>query len=267
MAPKNEVYWFIFQRNVLLLEKNQSSYPFITEQTAEHFKNDIYQQHYLGEYQNTAIFCAEINPDSQIPNDIDVFPFRKSLDKIGVEWFSIAVRAYSILHWNNTYRYCGKCGRETLLKKGAFERYCSYCLLTFYPRISPSIIVLIQKNNQILMARSHHFAKGSYALIAGFVEVGESLEEAVHREVKEEVGITIKNLRYFNSQPWPFPDSLMIGFFADYDSGDLVINHDEIEEAGWYDIDHLPGRPSSSISIANQMIEYFLKQQMMNKKG
>jgi NAD+ diphosphatase len=111
------------------------------------------------------------------------------------------------------------------------------------------------------MARSPHFIPGAYGLIAGFIEVGESIEEAVHREVKEEVSINIKNLRYFGSQPWPFPDSLMIGFIADYASGEINIDHEEIEAAGWYKFDNLPGRPSTRISIASQLIEHFVAEQ------
>jgi NAD+ diphosphatase len=122
---------------------------------------------------------------------------------------------------------------------------------------------LIHRDDQILMARSPHFPPGVYGLIAGFVEAGESVEEAVHREVKEEVGLAIKNLRYFGSQAWPFPDSLMIGFFAEYESGDLLIDHSEIEEAGWYHYDQLPGHPSVTISIAYKLIKAFIAE----KKG
>ncbi|EKD73866.1 MAG: phosphohydrolase (MutT/NUDIX family protein) [uncultured bacterium] len=111
------------------------------------------------------------------------------------------------------------------------------------------------------MARSYHFAPGTYGLIAGFVEIGESVEEAVHREVIEETGITIKNIQYFGSQPWPFPDSLMLAFTAQYASGTLTVNTTELEEANWYRFDHLPGRPGAHLSIANQLIDHFIKSQ------
>src|SRR5690606_2224103 len=121
-----------------------------------------------------------------------------------------------------------------------FERTCPTCHLAAYPRISPSIIVRIHKGDQILMARSPHFAPGIYGLIAGFVESGETLEETIHREVMEEVGIKVKNIRYFDSQPWPFPDSLMIGFTAEHASGDIQVDHHEIEHADWYGKDNIP---------------------------
>lgn len=169
------------------------------------------------------------------------------------------LKAFAIIKWDRHYQFCGKCAKETSLITAGFERRCDVCALSYYPRISPAIIVLIHRENEILMARSPHFAPGIYALIAGFVEPGETLEAAVHREVFEEVGIRIKDLSYYGSQPWPFPDSLMIGFTAAYDSGEISIHPDEIEEAGWYRLDNLPGLPSFSMSIAFEMIHQFIR--------
>ena len=129
-----------------------------------------------------------------------------------------------------------------------------------FPRLSPAVIVLVQRGNQLLMARSRHFAPGVYSVLAGFVEPGETLEEAVEREVFEETGIRVKDIRYFGSQPWPFPHSLMIGFTARYAGGEIKINDEEIEDAGWYTADRLPGQPGK-ISIARQLIEWFVAKQ------
>ena len=118
-----------------------------------------------------------------------------------------------------------------------------------------------KKGHEILLARQASFAKGVYSVIAGFVEAGESLEEAVHREIKEEVGITVKNIHYFGSQPWPFPNSLMMAFIADYHAGDIELVDGELEEAGWFDAQHLPGLPASTISISRQLINHFLHEQ------
>ena len=121
------------------------------------------------------------------------------------------------------------------------------------------MIVLIHQDDHLLMARSAHFPPGVYGLIAGFVEAGESIEEAVHREVKEEVGLTIKSLVYCGSQPWPFPDSLMMAFTADYEAGEITMDQVEIEDAGWYKYDKLPGLPSMALSIAMKLIDDFVR--------
>jgi NAD+ diphosphatase len=134
-----------------------------------------------------------------------------------------------------------------------------------FPRLSPAAIVLVKRGDRILLAHSPGFPLGLYSVLAGFVEPGESIEEAVVREVKEEVGIEVTNVRYFGSQPWPFPNSLMIGFTADYKGGDLAPEPGEIEEAGWYTADDLPHLPPK-ISIARAMIDDFVKQQGLDQE-
>ncbi len=169
------------------------------------------------------------------------------------------VKSFALIKWDRHYQFCGKCGEKTHLIEHLSERRCERCNTYYYPRISPAIIVLISRGDEILMARSHHFPSGVYALLAGFVEPGETLEAAVHREVFEEVGIHIKNLSYCGSQPWPFPDSLMIGFTAEYDSGELLVDFKELEDAGWYKYNQLPGLPSFRTSIGFKMIDEFIR--------
>ena len=135
---------------------------------------------------------------------------------------------------------------------------CSECSRLEFPRISPAIIVLIEKGDALLLARSARFAGQFFSVLAGFVEPGESLEAAVYREVMEEIGISVKNIRYFGSQPWPFPDSLMIGFTAQYESGEIRIDGEEIVEAGWYQAGNLPKIPGK-LSIARQLIDWFIE--------
>ena len=182
---------------------------------------------------------------------------REVLQVINPQEFSMFARGLSLIQWDKYHRFCGQCAKETILTNQAFERQCEDCQINYYPRISPAIIVLIHRDDEILMARSAHFPPGVYALIAGFVEAGETLEEAIHREVLEEVGINIKNLSYYGSQPWPFPDSLMIGFIAEYESGEVLIDKNELEDAGWYRYNQLPGLPSFPMSIAFKMIHQF----------
>ena len=250
--------WLIFQKD-LLVTLRHTSIKLPDSDVMPALKVHFMREHVLGHFNGEDIFCAELSADAPLDDTFELIPLRKALEHLGADWYPFAVKGYSVINWDRNHQFCGCCGHATVHNQGSFERYCQHCKLHFYPRISPSIIVLIQKDEQLLMARSHYFQPGVYGLIAGFVEAGESIEEAVHRETFEEIGIRINNLRYFGSQPWPFPDSLMVGFFADYESGDLCIDPKEIEDAGWYDYDKLPGRPSTSLSIASKMLDEYLQ--------
>jgi NAD+ diphosphatase len=259
-------YWFIFQGDRLLMPKANGATSLLAALQISSIQAKLQRQFALGELKNNHVFCAELMIDHPLPNDLDSVPFRQALDLLGSDWYNMATKAYSIIHWDKYHQFCGYCSQPTEHKVGTFERVCTACSHIYYPRISPSVIVLISKGDQILMARSPHFSPGAYGLIAGFVEAGESLEDALHREVKEEVNITIKNVRYFGSQAWPFPDSLMVAFTADYDAGEMIIDHREIESAGWYRHDNLPGRPSSRASLSTKLIEHFLEKHSANKE-
>ena len=173
------------------------------------------------------------------------------------EAWKLAGRAVQIVEWDRDHRFCGRCGAGTERKAGELARVCPRCGLQQFPRISPAVIVRIERGDQLLLARSPHFAPGVYSTLAGFVEPGESLEETVAREVREEVGVEVRNIRYFGSQPWPFPHSLMIGFVADWDSGEIRLQEGEIEDAGWFELDSLPGLPSR-FSIARALLDDFI---------
>jgi NAD+ diphosphatase len=171
----------------------------------------------------------------------------------------LAGRAFQVVEWDRDHRFCGRCGTATRRgdKPGELARNCPSCGLQHYPRISPAAIVLIQDGDRLLLARSPHFAPGVYSTIAGFVDPGESLEETVVREVREEVGVELRNVRYFDSQPWPFPHSLMVGFTAEYAGGEIVIDPTEIEDARWFTPHDLPKLPAP-LSIARRLIDSFL---------
>ncbi len=258
--------WFIFQNDLLLLRKINNDYQLPNHSLLSQLKPYFLRHYYLGEFNHTNCYCAEIDKGSLLPDAIVVVSLRKAFELLGLDWYVAAAKAYSIVNWDKNHQFCGRCGQPTTHKQGTFERVCESCQLSFYPRISPSVIVLIKRDDEILMSRSYHFPPGAYGLIAGFVEVGESIEEAVYREVREEVRIEIKNLHYFGSQSWPFPDSLMIGFTADYASGEIMMDTKEIESAGWYRYDNLPGRPSSRVSIAGKLIDHFIAEQMQKSK-
>jgi NAD+ diphosphatase len=172
--------------------------------------------------------------------------------------FVLGGRAVQIVEWDRTHQYCGRCGSRTHTKETERAKVCPQCGLHNFPRLSPAIIVAVERGDEILLARSAHFPQGMFSVLAGFVEPGETIEECVVREVKEEVGITVGNIRYFGSQPWPFPHSLMLGFTAEYVAGELKLDPTEIAEAGWFRADALPSIPGR-ISIAGRLIKWFVE--------
>lgn len=188
---------------------------------------------------------------------IDFLPKRDLIASVDNSTQSIIVRGLQMLYWHEKHQRCGACG--DILKDDAHkdEKVCISCAARYYPTVSPAIIVLIRKGDEMLLSRSPHFPPGMYGLIAGYVEPGESAEGCIHREVLEEVGIEVNNIRYFGSQPWPTPSSLMLGFTADYVSGEITLQDDELEDAAWFSKDNLPRLPIKA-SIAAQMIESFL---------
>lgn len=255
---EHDARWFVFQKDRVLLS-DTGSLP--AKDVIALLQSHFIREHSLGEYDSKTIYCAEVPENFSVNPPFTFVSLRKALDQLGADWYQVTTKAFTIINWDRNHQFCGQCGNPTKQTRTAFERVCTHCALHFYPRISPSIIVLIRNNDQVLMARGYHFQPEIYGLIAGFVEAGESLEEAVHREVYEETHLRIKNLRYFGSQVWPFPDSLMMGFFADYASGELEIDPKEIEAAGWYRYDRLPGRPTSKISISSQLLDHFIEEQ------
>lgn len=174
-----------------------------------------------------------------------------------IDWASIV--AFQLMNWYTQNKFCGTCGTSTIPKKEERAIFCPSCHTTIYPKISPAIIVAILCNNKILLARGANFRNNFYSLVAGYVDIGESIEDAVAREVKEEVGLDIKNIRYYKSQPWPFSGSMMIGFIAEADDTQPIrIDENEITEAAWFSRSNLPNHPQNR-SIAGELIEKFVK--------
>ncbi|MFL0798475.1 MAG: NAD(+) diphosphatase [Cellvibrionaceae bacterium] len=176
------------------------------------------------------------------------------------EWFSILSRGKHLVNWLASHGYCNQCGGGTAISTIEPFMQCTACDARHYPRIAPCIIVLIEKDDHCLLAHNASFPEGYYSAIAGFIEAGESVEECIHREVREEAGIEVENIRYFNSQPWPFPQQLMLGFFADYKSGDVEVDGIELTDAQWYQYDKLPDHPPP-FSLSGQLINAFIKKQ------
>ena len=187
-------------------------------------------------------------------NHFHVYSAKSFLTKTNEKIQHQILRAVHWLTWDTKMQYCSKCGCKLQKIHSLVEKKCNSCNLSFFPNLSPAVMVLIQRNHEILLARSPHFKSGMYSAIAGFVDIGETAESAVHREVKEEVGLKISKLEYFGSQSWPFPNSFMIAFKAHYLQGDLVIDPNEIEDARWFKLNDLPELPSYA-SISRKLIE------------
>ena len=169
-----------------------------------------------------------------------------------------AFRAVQIVAWDETHRFCGACGGTTIKKTDEHAMVCTKCGHVSYPRLSPAVIVAVTKGDRLLLARNKNFVTGMYSVLAGFVEAGETLEECVRREIREEVGIEVKNIKYFGSQSWPFPNSYMLAFTAEHESGEIQIDENEIADARWFSVEEIPKIPGS-LSISRKLINWFIE--------
>ncbi|UTH73607.1 NAD(+) diphosphatase [Chromobacterium sp. IIBBL 290-4] len=255
-APDLPSRWCLFDGDLLWLLDQQ-----LPEQAPANAQ--FTRPSFLGVHEQRNLFMAELI--GAAPADGEWLPLRPALMALPANQIQAAARAAQLRQFFHSHRFCGHCATPLELARDQLGRRCPSCGQLYYPRISPAMMVLVQRGRELLLARSPHFAPGVYSALAGFVEPGETLEECVHRETWEEAGIRIKNLRYAFSQSWPFPHSLMLAFTAEYDGGALTPQEGEIEDAQWFDIDALPGLPST-ISIARHLIE-FTCNQINNKNG
>jgi len=207
-------------------------------------------RHYLGRLDGIDCWAMNLN---QAPAGWRATALRAAMLHFPQALTGVASRAAQVLEWDRAHCFCGVCGAPTEAQARERSRKCPACGHSVYPRLSPAMMVLVWRGRELLLARSPHYAPGMFSALAGFVEAGESLEECVHREVAEEVGVTVRGLRYYGSQSWPFPHSLMVAYTAEWQGGAVVPQEDEIEAAGWYDIDALPGIPPR-LSIAGHLI-------------
>jgi NAD+ diphosphatase len=212
---------------------------------------------YLGVLGELHCFAAELAAGTAAPQGWVWQGLRALFGALDDAQFGLAGRALQIVDWDRTHQYCGACGAPTVAHAAERSRVCPACGLVVYPRLAPAVMGLVRRGRELLLARSPRFTKGVYSALAGFVEPGETLEQCLEREVYEEVGIRVRKVRYFASQPWPFPHSLMIAFFADYDGGAIRIDGAEIEDARWFNIENLENLPRlpARISIARKLID------------
>lgn len=251
--------WWFFLRNDELLIKTtgeKTEIPFMDDVNIPGL--ELLCMHYLGKLDGSPCFTAELTVDAQAPEGMVFQGVRGIFGLLGEEIFQLACRAVHILQWDRNSQFCGRCPNPTRADTLERAKVCSMCGFRSYPRISPATITAVKRDKRILLARARRFPAELYSVVAGFVEPGETLEECVKREIMEETGIDVKNVRYFGSQPWPFPDSLMIAFTADYAGGEIRIDKNEIMDAGWFSADTLPRIPDK-LSIAWRLIDHFIE--------
>ncbi len=212
----------------------------------------------IGGINDARCYAAELPETAEAPRNTAFHGLRGLFGVLDENMFAMAMKALGIINWDRNSQFCSRCGTKIESGFDMLGKECSNCGFISFPRISPAVIVLIEKDNMALLARAGRFKENLYSVIAGFVEPGETLEDTVRREVKEETGIDVKDVRYFGSQPWPFPDSLMIGFTARYAGGEIRIDGEEVVDARWFQAGDLPEIPGK-ISIARSLIDWFIE--------
>ena len=245
--------WFAFHRGELLIVRSGDAAQLPHCRDLSELGLSTVRSLYLGTYGSTHCYVSELEDANTLPEGHELQGLRAVFGIVDETLATLAGRAFQIMEWDRNHQYCSRCGAPTELRRDERARACPQCKYTIYPPISTVIIILITRGRELLLARRPQSPPGRFSALAGFVEPGETLEDTVRRETREEVGVEIDNLRYFGSQPWPFPHSLMIAFTADYASGEVRPDGVEIEEARWFDAGQLPQLPPS-ISISRRMI-------------
>ncbi len=242
--------WFLFDRRQQMMLVD-GAIP--RAAATPHGVDDV---HVLGFDADGPVWTARIGPEYEPPEDGHFADLRQAYAVLAEEDWVLAGRAAQVLTWYNDHQFCSRCGTETQAADSERALSCPACRLMAFPRLTPAVIMLVERDDgRALLAWGRQFPGRFFSALAGFVEPGETLEQCVEREVKEEAGIDVANVRYFGSQPWPFPHSLMVGFNADYAGGALKIQESEIVEADWYSHEQLPPVPKGRMSIAGWLIE------------
>jgi len=261
--PVDGAYWFAFHDHQLLVTMDENGPEPDNWGAMVPWKPSLealgvvpLRTQYLGILDERPCYSAELPPDVKAPPGMKLVDLRRLYGLLDEDFFWIAGRAVQIVEWDRTHQFCSACATPLETETRERVKVCPSCGYSSYPRLAPAVIVAITRGDRLLLARSNRHPPGRFSVLAGFVEPGETLEECLMREVKEEVGIDVKNIRYFGSQPWPFPHSLMIAFTCEYAAGDLVLEEQEIAEADWFTADNLPRVPPK-ISISRALIDWF----------
>jgi NAD+ diphosphatase len=253
-------WWFVFHEDKMLvkIDRDSVSVPFMDSLSAIHLKPSWKVN--LNRYENHPCYAAIVDGNDWNGQDMEFQGLRGLFGQLDEPFFGMAGRALQLVRWDHIHQFCSRCGSRAHTRNEEGAQICEKCGYLCYPRISPAVIVAVLRDDRLLLAHNRRFPGKRYSVIAGYVEVGETLEDCVRREIREEVGIEVKNIRYFGSQSWAFSGSLMVAFIADYAEGDISVDNSEIEHAGWYSADALPEIPDK-VSIARKMIDWFSERQ------
>lgn len=253
-------YFFIFCKTNLLLQKTSNGYTIpLAEECPIELKPWQYVHNISPMGDGTEVKTVMLdNPAQAEGEQWEYCPLRQSFYKLEHELYLKAGKCYEILYWDHNTKFCGVCGAPMKMHTDISKR-CTQCGKEVWPQLATAIIVLIHRGDEVLLVHARNFHSDFYGLVAGFVETGETLEEAVYREVREETSLKITNLRYFGSQPWPYPCGLMVGFNADYVSGDVHLQKEELSSGHWYRKDNLPHIPEK-LSIARMLLDNWLNE-------
>lgn len=253
--PTEDCLWAIIQGNNTVVVESAAG-PALASGPLPDWLKQNRKPLLIGKMHGRALYALSVSSSLQLQPPFTAEPFNASDERLDIQTLTLAGLARQILHWDRQSRHCPRCGSETDRIAASWGKRCSSCSSEHFPHIHPCAIVLVRRDNQLLLTRKAEWAPGRYSLVAGFLDFGESLEECAIREVREETGIAISNVRYVGSQNWPFPAQLMAGFVADYESGDIIVDTDELEDAHWFPVDALPALPPSR-SIARWIIDNF----------
>lgn len=260
-APAADSLWWCVQGSRVLVGEGASVPRGATPADAGLLSDDELTGIFLGMLNGTECWAADVGREVGFPPGFEFSDLRSLHGPLGERRWALAGRAVQLVEWDRTHRFCGRCATQTEIAPGERARRCPKCGLLAFPRLAPAVITLVTRGNEALLAQGANFGVPMYSCIAGFVEPGETLEEAVVREIREEVGVEVTDVGYQASQPWPFPHSLMIGFRARWTEGDIRIDGVEIADAAWFRADELPMIPPG-VSIARGLIDSWVAEQL-----
>lgn len=265
---KLEKAYTCYLNGKVLIDKTNRNLAILSEDELKWSGMDFNEHHYLGRTEDNAFYASEVKIESHLLDSTEWIDLRNLLGLLPDSYFQICSRGIQLVDWYASNKFCGRCSQP--MKQHELEKamYCSCNPTLIYPKISPCIIVLVTKGEHLLLAHNKNFPADFYSTLAGFVEAGETVEEAIFREIKEEVNIEVSNISYFGSQSWPFPSQLMLGFHARYDQGEITPDGEEIDKANWFHFQSLPKIPPAKISISGQLIKsYVEKLEKKNSAG